>query len=364
MNTRAHDPLDDLADEACRGYALPLDRSEFTAIAVRLRRETESPAAYQNVLFRLIERDFAARKSNNEYQEIARYFNNLEINISPEESPAELMFAEYLYRERCGYEGGSCRYEGYTHEKGFHALVMEHHAQSAPAAPPSPGTDGVPQPPSEPTGRRPRLQRWALPLIGVAVAVMIALLVGVSGVLRHILTVDAVRDGQPTLPETAVTPRQISDALPPTAMVRSPNVELDITVWPGGRTDQPSRKMSDPGILPFLPLKPGDAIRIDAVADEPAYFYVAWLDADGKAQPLWPWKSGNWQGRPVECDTPRRELLIPGDTKAAMKLLPDPPGTQTLVVMTRDTPLPPEADVAKRFEGWPKQSGLDPSTLR
>jgi serine/threonine protein kinase len=103
-----------------------------------------------------------------------------------------------------------------------------------------------------------------------------------------------------------------------------------------------------------LPLKPGDQIRIEAELDRPAYLYVVWIDPEGKAVPVYPWRPGHWEERPATEERMQR-LSLPRDEGKGWTITPGVPGMDTLLLLVRDEPLPREYDLAAKVSGLPRQ---------
>jgi serine/threonine protein kinase len=136
---------------------------------------------------------------------------------------------------------------------------------------------------------------------------------------------------------------------------------LDVRVWPKGEAHHPGRRLPEQGVLP---LRPGDLLRIESELSRPAYQYLVWLSADGKATPLWPWVNNDWRNRPADRDQPRQALSIPETASQSAPLDPGPSGVEALLLLARETPLPADEDLSQRFVGLPKQQGLDPLRMR
>jgi hypothetical protein len=98
-----------------------------------------------------------------------------------------------------------------------------------------------------------------------------------------------------------------------------------------------------------LPLGPRDWIRIEATVNRPAYLYLVWIDTDGRATPLWPWRSGAWTDRPAP-EQPRVRLNIP-DPESGKDIMPldlGSPGVEALILLGRDAPLSPDENQTVR----------------
>jgi hypothetical protein len=123
-----------------------------------------------------------------------------------------------------------------------------------------------------------------------------------------------------------------------------------VRVWK--TADGTGQRLHSPGVLP---LKAGELLRIEAEVDRPAYLYLVYLDCQGKATPLYPWQGG-WQKRGPEA--PRERLSVP--ESGAAPLDPGPSGVESILLLARAEPLPPEQDamVERAFRDLPGQQGL------
>ena len=100
-----------------------------------------------------------------------------------------------------------------------------------------------------------------------------------------------------------------------------------------------------------LPLKSDDGYFVVARVSRPVYVYIVLIKPDGMVRPVYPWTDpGNWGTRPL-----REEQLSPGkpfEFKPPSKqgnwwrIPTGPPGMLTLMMLARETPLPPEVDLA------------------
>jgi hypothetical protein len=118
---------------------------------------------------------------------------------------------------------------------------------------------------------------------------------------------------------------------------------IDMVVW---EPDNPRRQnvwLFDPA---SRPLRKGDVVFVRAELNRPAYCYVIWIDTEGTVQPIYPWIKGDWKERRQE--RPVRELNLPDlkvDNQWAIEA--GPAGMETLVLLTRETPLPAGMDLAE-----------------
>jgi serine/threonine protein kinase len=116
---------------------------------------------------------------------------------------------------------------------------------------------------------------------------------------------------------------------------------LDVFVSEPQNPARESLWLKDPGALP---LRAGDEVRIVAKLNRPAYLYVLWLDASGKAVPLYPWIDGDWRRRREE--RPVADLKLPVKAGQAYRIDPGPPGLEVVLLLASDSPLPQDVGAA------------------
>jgi hypothetical protein len=153
--------------------------------------------------------------------------------------------------------------------------------------------------------------------------------------------------------------RLVPAPVAPSPAVAPLTVRLDVAAAKKGN-DQRLLALEDPNVLP---LRAGDALRVEARSSQPAYFYVLNMDAEGKVWPLYPWRHDDWDDVPEE--QPRDSFSIPAEGKGdAARLGAGPSGVESVVVLVRATPLTAEErDLLRRALGtsWPRQQGaFDP----
>jgi hypothetical protein len=155
-------------------------------------------------------------------------------------------------------------------------------------------------------------------------------------------------------------------------VVASPTVRRNL--FPAALADQEVklrifvRRQGQPEELPLgeaePPFVPGDGVRVELVAQRPCYFYVFWIDALGKAAPIWPWRGQDWQARLADRDRPTTELNLPAATanehRPLFRLLPDAPGLQTILAVARRTRLPESVNPQALLTGIPPQPPASP----
>jgi hypothetical protein len=132
---------------------------------------------------------------------------------------------------------------------------------------------------------------------------------------------------------------------------------LDVRIW---KKEDKARGLA-PNDPDALPLRAGDYLRVEADVDPPAYLYLVYLDADGKASPLFPWRKYDWGDRPPE--EPRASLHLPEDPVwDGAPLAPGASGIETVLLLVRQAPLSEEdnAALARLFANAPRQGKFDP----
>ncbi len=133
------------------------------------------------------------------------------------------------------------------------------------------------------------------------------------------------------------------------------NGSIDIVIW---EADNPRRRdlsLSDPAALP---LKATDEIGVKVKMNRPAYLYVLWIDTQGKVEPVYPWTPGHWEERPA-VEQPINELRRPEASDKFYPMQQGPPGMETLLLLARETPLPPEVDLRAELGPLPPQREQD-----
>lgn len=97
-----------------------------------------------------------------------------------------------------------------------------------------------------------------------------------------------------------------------------------------------------------LPLRTGDAVRVEVALNRPAYAYLVWIDSEGEVLPIHPWKPGDWERPPTEARVQR--VALPEDPDAGWPLKGSS-GLETVLLLARDEPLPADFDLRDMFSG-------------
>jgi hypothetical protein len=152
-----------------------------------------------------------------------------------------------------------------------------------------------------------------------------------------------------------------AEALPETPPKTGPAkplaATLDLRVW---KKEDTTNGLTLDG-RGALPLRAGDYMRIEALASRPAYLYVIYLEADGTAAPLFPWREYDWNNRPQE--RPRTELHLPDREGVDISpLAKGPSGIECVLLLAREQPLSAEENALLRVlvSARPQQGKFDP----
>ena len=131
-------------------------------------------------------------------------------------------------------------------------------------------------------------------------------------------------------------------------------MDADLEVFVNSPTD-PLRQVVSLYVPRAIPVVDGDGVRVEAKLSQPAYAYLFWVDTEGEAIPLYPWRDFDWANRPSE--QPVSEFSWPAET-LTFHPLEGSAGTETICLVTRDQPLPKNVDLAKVLGGLPAQSAM------
>jgi len=128
---------------------------------------------------------------------------------------------------------------------------------------------------------------------------------------------------------------------------------IDVLVWGPAHSPRRGLRLTDPGALPLVP---GDRIRLEARLNRPAYLYLIAIDSEARALPVYPWQSGQWSERLDE--SPQQHLSLPPLEDHGFEVKP-PFGTETFVLLARESPLPEDVNPGQVLAGLPHQEGPD-----
>jgi serine/threonine protein kinase len=101
-----------------------------------------------------------------------------------------------------------------------------------------------------------------------------------------------------------------------------------------------------------LPLAPEDEVAVEVELNRPAYPYVIWINTEGEAQPIYPWRRGKWDERPTEERS--LERLRRPEPPIFWGLKKGRPGMETLLLLVREEPWPAGVDLRGLLTGLPK----------
>ena len=79
-----------------------------------------------------------------------------------------------------------------------------------------------------------------------------------------------------------------------------------------------------------------------------AYLYLFWIDTEGEAVPLFPWKPGRWGKRP-DAEEKRDRLELPATLLKGLTLQTNTEGMETLVLLALADPLAAADDEVQRW---------------
>ncbi|MFO0878187.1 MAG: protein kinase [Gemmataceae bacterium] len=184
-----------------------------------------------------------------------------------------------------------------------------------------------------------RGRSWRTAHLGAIAAIAGCLAIGIGLVVR---SRPATPTPSPTTPQTVATPA----VLEPSPTPESPlEAEFSMVVW----SSQPNgTKRGIPIQHPTArPLLTDEKVQFRIRFNRPSYAYLAWVTPTAEVLLLHP---GN--GRSVSpiadalppVNTPVRELMSPSDAESGWEL-DETIGAETIVLMARSTPLPPNVEL-------------------
>ena len=95
--------------------------------------------------------------------------------------------------------------------------------------------------------------------------------------------------------------------------------------------------------------------------NRPAYVYLLWIGGDGKVAPVYPWRPGDWRNRPQQ-EQPVDHLSLPPELDRGWPM-GGGAGMESIVLLARDTPLPPSVDLESVVAGLQPQKMQSPDSL-
>ena len=177
---------------------------------------------------------------------------------------------------------------------------------------------------------------------------MIAAAVGAAIVLTVAAAVFANRRHPPN--ENAVAPADR------TAPLRDDRLVLRI--WSPDGAKRGLRMGVDPGALPA---RPGDQLRAEVKLNLPAHVFLIAVDAQGEVVPLYPWHRDVDRLTQTIADSPpnvapQTELTWPSAESIKGLSMDASSGQETILLLARRTPLPPDVRLADVFGPLPLPS--------
>jgi hypothetical protein len=128
--------------------------------------------------------------------------------------------------------------------------------------------------------------------------------------------------------------------------------QLTVLVRPPDRTLEPV-SIAEPG---SLPVQSGGAMCLDARLEEPAYIFIVWVDSGGTIVPLYPWNNESVEVTDADQPPPERRAtkLVFSPLLGRNWTFGNQPGTETLLLLARRTPLPKETRIGQLLDDFAK----------
>ncbi len=139
--------------------------------------------------------------------------------------------------------------------------------------------------------------------------------------------------------------------------------QLNVLVRSADRRVEPV-PVDQPGAVP---LQSGGAMCLDATFSEPAFAYLVWFNSTGQIIPLYPWNNETLEIKDIDQPPPKRRAgkLIFSPLLGKSWTFGDQPGTETVLLLARRTPLTPDTHLGDLLKSLPAPPPLEPSqTLR
>ena len=133
---------------------------------------------------------------------------------------------------------------------------------------------------------------------------------------------------------------------------------VDVLLWD---IKDPSRHGASIRDASARPIRHSDKVRLNMTVNRPGYVYLVWIDGQGKAFPVYPWRPGDWRNRP-EREQPIEHLSLPADAAQGWPM-GGVRGMETILLLARDTPLPSGVDLENAVAGLQPQSLQNPDAL-
>jgi hypothetical protein len=133
--------------------------------------------------------------------------------------------------------------------------------------------------------------------------------------------------------------------------------EVNVRIWDPQDPARQRLALNDRGAMP---LRAGDQIRVEARVNRPAHLYLVWIDADGVAQPVYPWKPGDWSQLAAE-DSPVTHVSLPANEGKGWPIKKGASGMETLLLLARENPL--DLDLKSQLGDLPRPAFQDARSL-
>jgi hypothetical protein len=126
---------------------------------------------------------------------------------------------------------------------------------------------------------------------------------------------------------------------------------LEVRVWSApGKCDKRGRVLGEAG---SLPLRRGALVHLHARLNRKAHVYLLWLDGQGQVTPLYPWnRDAGVKDKPPLVEAVD-DLHSPAQQDRGWPMS-GPAGTDTILFLARETPLPDEVRLDRLIGAWPK----------
>jgi len=132
-----------------------------------------------------------------------------------------------------------------------------------------------------------------------------------------------------------------------------PSAYLDVVIWNPLDSERQGVSIDVPGVLPLVT---GDLVRINVALNRSAHIYLLWFSGDSIIQPVYPWRDGSWDLN-TQSDRARLTVELP-EFHAAHAIcgwpLDEVGGTEIVLLLLRDQPLPLKFDLKQKLSGFPR----------
>ena len=88
--------------------------------------------------------------------------------------------------------------------------------------------------------------------------------------------------------------------------------------------------------------------------NRPGYVHLIWIDSEGKAAPVLPWKPGDWN-QLAQLPRPVGTVNLPEAADEGWPMT-GASGMETLLLLVRDTPLPSDVNLSSLLSDLPRQT--------